>query len=98
MCRTHRYYIATTVLLWIATLSLAFTTAPTGPGHKLFILLGCMAVVMVPYCLFPWLVNDMMDAKLKDTTGAFLAGWQAAQEDSEPTEPASVTPLRSVCS
>jgi hypothetical protein len=52
--------------------------------------------VLLPYCAFPYLVADMLDEKLKDTTGAFLAGWQAAQEEQdEPDEPATVHPIRS---
>ncbi len=95
MCRTHRIFIAVTTAMWAVTIFLALTTEPTGAGHKFFILTGCMAVVLVPYCAFPWLVADMLDEKMKDTMGAFIAGWQAAQEAYEPDEPATVHPIRS---
>ena len=88
MCKTHRLYLAATAIVWMVAGPL-FVTAPShGPVHRLSLVLGCLAVVLIPYCAFPYLVADMMDEKLKDTTGAFLAGWQAAQEDEdEPGEP-----------
>lgn len=95
MCRTHRTFVLFTALVWVVAVPLLILTPDTGTAHNVAIILGCLAVVLLPYCAFPYLVSDMLDEKLKDTTGAFLAGWQAAQEDSEPQDPATVTPLRS---
>jgi hypothetical protein len=96
MCKTHRVFLLVTVAVWVAAVPLLIFTPNTGAAHNLALVLGCLAVVLLPYCAFPYLVADMLDEKLKDTTGAFLAGWQAAQEEQdEPDEPATVHPIRS---
>lgn len=94
----HRLYILATVAIWAVATPLFVAAPDHGPLHRLSLVMGCLAVVMLPYVMFPWLVSDMLDKKLTDTTGAFLSGWQSAQEQQgEPDEPATVHPIRPVC-
>ena len=95
MCRAHRAIVTATAVLWVAVMILLFVVSPDGgPVEVLTYLLGVMAVVLVPYCLFPWLVGDLLDDKLQDMLGLFIVGWEAAKEDDrpDPDEPDSKRP------
>jgi hypothetical protein len=95
MCRAQRILIAATAVLSVATVALLVVVHP-GPHHPLripVVLLGAAAVVLAPYASFPWLVRSMLaqqraqfEEELRDVTGAFLAGWEAAKKP-EPDEP-----------
>ena len=95
MCHAHRFVVGLTVLAWVVVLDLIFVVQPEPytPWRMLtFGLLG-LAVVLVPYSLYPWLLRGMMREEMKDMAGVFIAGWEAAKAP-EPVEPATVTPIR----
>ena len=101
MCRAQRILIAATAVLSVATVLLLVVVHPE-PDHALRIpslLVGAGAVVLAPYASLPWLVRSMLreqrrqfEEELRDVTGAFLAGWEAAKEP-EPDD-ADRAPLR----
>lgn len=86
MCHAHRCIVRITVALWAVVLPAAWFAPATGSVRTLTIVMGCLAAVMVPYCLYPWLMRDLLHEQLSDYTGSFLAGWEAAKED-DPREP-----------
>ena len=90
MCRAHRIIVRFTVALWAVILPATWFTHGLGPARTLTIVFGCLAAVLVPYCLFPWLMRDMLQEQLADYCGSFLAGWEAAKED-DPREPTRLT-------